>query len=218
MLPTVSQRTTALWLCALALWMGIAAPASAESPDVRAAEELVLAVYFEGLPQIRARELTPAGAEHLVEMLRAGDHQPFHSNIVLALGISGHSQAFATLEWYGRDEPGEVPSGVYRARVAVPVAMGHLAASDDRALAWLAHRARAGTTPPRWGTAGVGSASLAETMRAQVLNGLAVSGRSAAAEMLNEIAEREADPMAGAALQLFHQLHAPDDSIPGRSR
>lgn len=218
MARTFDRRTIALWLCALALFLGIAARASAQSPEVRAAEDLVLVVYFEGLPPLRARELSTPGAEHLIEMLRAGDHQPFHSNIVLALGHSEHSQAFATLEWYGRDEPGDVPSGIYRARVAVPVAMGHLAASDDRALAWLTSRARNGTPRPRWNRAGAGTGELAQTMRAQVLNGLAVSGRSAAAELLNEIAQHEADPTAGAALQLFQELRSAADSAPGRSR
>ncbi len=218
MTRTADRRTRAAVLCALISVVAIGAGASVDSPDARSAEDLVLAVYFEGLPQERARKLTAAGAQHLVELLRAGDHLPFHSNIVLALGISGHLRAFETLEWYGRDEPGDVPSGVYRARVAVPVAMGHLARGDDRALAWLTSRVRAGTTLPRWQRAGAHSDGLADTMRAQVLNGLAVSGRNAAAEILNELAQGGSEPRAGAALQLLYRLRTAGESAQGGAR
>lgn len=218
MIRKTDRLTTACLLCALASAVGIAGHAYAGASDVRAAEELVFAVYYEGLPHERARRLTPSGAEHLAEILRAGDHPAFHSNIVLALGISGHARTFETLEWYGRDEPGEVASGVYRARIAVPIAMGHLAVGDDRALAWLTGRARAGAKPPSWKKFGASSEHLVSTMRAQILNGLAVSGRSAAADILNEIAQDDGDSAAVSALQLFHRLRAAADSRPGESR
>jgi hypothetical protein len=187
--------------------VGLADRASASSAEIQQAEDLVLAVYFEGMPTEHARELTPAGAQHLIELLQAGEQIPFHSNIVLALGIAGHPRAFETLEWYGRDEPGEVASGIYRARVAVPIAMGHLAARDDRALLWLSSRARGGAKPPRWKRTSEPSSGLTDTMRVQVLNALAISGRSAAADVLNEIARGGSDANAGAALQLFSELH-----------
>ncbi len=186
----------------------MAATASAISPEAQAAEDLVFAVYYEGLPEERAHQLTAAGATHLAEFLRSGDREKFHSNIVLALGISAHPQTFETLEWYGRDEPGDVGPGVYRARVAVPVAMGHLSRTDDRALAWLARRARNGVKPPRWRMAGRRSDGLADTMRSQVLNGLAVSRREDAAELLAEISQLESDPGAGAALVLLQRLRS----------
>jgi hypothetical protein len=166
-------------LCVLICATGMTAHATVDSPDARSAEDLVLTVYFEGMPPERAHELTAAGAQHLIELLRSGDHQPFHSNIVIALGINGHPQAFETLQWYGRDEPGDVASGVYRGRVAVPVAMGHLALGDDRALDWLITRARGMSATPRWKRAGSVTGALADTMRAQVLNGLAISRRRA---------------------------------------
>ncbi|MFP8880418.1 MAG: hypothetical protein VCE43_13665 [Myxococcota bacterium] len=212
MARTACRHTAAAVLCAMLCLVGISAPASADSPDARAAEDLVLAVYFEGMPEERARQLTPSGAAHLIELLRAGDHERFHANMVLALGISGHEQAFETLEWYGRDEPGDLAPGVSRARIAAAIAMGHLARGDDRALAWLTKRARASNVAPHWRRAERRSDGLADTLWMQVMNGLAVSGRIGAAEVLDEMRREGTDARAGAALQMFHQLRTKAES------
>jgi len=204
-LPRALSRGLA---CGLLFCLAVQSTASTDSPEAQAAEDLVFTVYYEGFTEELAEQLTPAGARHLVDVLRAGDEPRFHSNIVLALGMSGCDQAFETLAWYGRDDAEPVESGVYRARIAVPVAMGYLARSDDRANAWLVRRAREGVHAPAWSLAGRPSAGLADTMRSQVMNGLAVSGRDDAAALLEQLATDGADRAAGAALEWMQRVRA----------
>ena len=63
------SRFIHLWLL-LGLVLTATPPARAQLADVDFAEELVRADYVEGLPYVEARELTPAGVERLIEMLR----------------------------------------------------------------------------------------------------------------------------------------------------
>ena len=89
---------------------------------VEFAEGLVRAQYVEGLPYFEARDLTMAGVERLIEMLRDPAEAEHHENIVMALGISGLPQAYpALVEFEDGEVEGEVEAAEYRARRAVPL-------------------------------------------------------------------------------------------------
>ena len=128
--------------------LGLAAPfASAADEAVDAAEALVRATWFEGLPFAEASEIGAAGAARLRELLADPASARSHANALLALGISAEPGAYAALARYGHArERSSAPasSEIRRAWRVLPLAMGHLARRDPRALAWLvAERERA---------------------------------------------------------------------------
>ncbi len=125
----------------------------AQIGDVEFAEELVRVQYVEGLPYTKARKLKPAGVERLVEMLRDPAEAEHHENIVMALGISGAPPAYpALVAFQDREVEGEVDAAEYRARRALPLAMGHLAGTDPAALQFLFEAAGRPEpeSAPRW--------------------------------------------------------------------
>ncbi len=160
------------------------------------AEELVRAQYVEGLPYAEARELTPAGVGRLVEMLRDPAEAEHHDNIVMALGISGDPQAYPALTQFHDDPPeGEIDSAAYRARRALPLAMGHLARSDPRAFQFLldAVQARAIASVPEWSYRHLAGERLEGILRRAAITGVAMSGQPEAVAALRALEERVRD-------------------------
>ena len=175
------------------LLLAITYPASAQLGEVEFAEELVRAHFVEGLPYAEARELTPAGAERLVEMLRDPGEAEHHENIVMALGISGAPQAYVALvEFQDREVEGEVDAEEYRARRAVPLAMGHLAGSDPHALHFLLEAARREglEAAPRWSYRHLRAQKLAGILRRAAITGVAMSGQPEAVVTLRTLRGR----------------------------
>ena len=176
-----------------ALAVGEAALGQAEPA---AAEVLVRRWYFEGLPYEDARALTPAGVARLAEMLTDPAEAEYWANIVAALGMSGNSSAFPALARFAASPPeGGVASAEYRARLALPLALGHLARSDARAFALLVEQARDPPASPSWRYRHLRGARLATLLRDTAITGLGISARPEAKDLLRELADRAAaDP------------------------
>ncbi len=184
-----------LWLL-IGLLLATTCPARAQLAEVEFAEELVRSQYIEGLPYADARELTPAGVERLVEMLRDAAEGEHHENIVMALGISGAPQAYpALVAFQDKEVEGEVDAAEYRARRAVPLAMGHLTRSDPRALEFLLEAARRQEpeSAPRWRYLYLRDQKLAGILRRAAITGVAMSGRPEAVAALRALGERARD-------------------------
>lgn len=188
-----------LALCALACACAFAPSAQAEDA-IAAAESLVRARYYEGLPYEDARALAVEAVPRLAEMLRDPGEVPHHANIVMALGISGHPEGAAALLAFAQTPPrGSVDAAGFNAQLALRLALGHQAAGDDRALAWLESAGRAGPPEPGWSYRSQRGERLARLLRRTALRGLAISGRPEAADRLRT--------------ELF-----PSDAVPPESR
>jgi hypothetical protein len=180
-------------LVLLCLLLATALPARAELDEVEFARTLVRARHIEGLPYDRARELTPAGVEILTEMLEDPAEAEYRDNIVMALGMSGRPQAYLALTRFReRWVEGEVDSAEYRARRALPFAMGHLARSDARAFRFLVESARgeARKPAPDWSYRHLAGQRLEGILRRAAIMGVAMSGRPEAVAALHELGER----------------------------
>ena len=191
------KSLNSLWLL-IGLLLATTYPARAQLAEVEFAEELTRADYVEGLPYARARQLTPAGVEILTEMLADPAEAEHHDNIVMALGISGDPQAYLALSQFHDDSPeGEIDSATYRARRALPLAMGHLARSDPRAFQFLldAVHARAVTSVPEWSYRHLAGERLEGILRRAAITGLAISGRPEAVAVLRALGERARDDL-----------------------
>ena len=184
----------------LAALVTTAPPARSQTGEVEFARNLVRAHYFEGLPYSRARELTPAGVDALIEMLADPTEAEYHANIVMALGISGAPQAYSALARFHEHSPvGEVDAAEYRARRALPLAMGHLARNDSRAFQFLvrAVRAEATSSIPGWSYRHLAGERLEGILRRAAITGLAISGRAQTTATLHELNTRaRSDPAA----------------------
>ena len=184
----------------LGLLLAAGSPAQAQAGEVESAEELVRAHYFEGLPYARARRLTPTGVEALIEILEDPAEAEYHENVVMALGISGDPQAYRALSRFHASTPeGEVGGAEYRARRAIPLAMGHLARRDERAYQFLVKRVHATTSPraPAWRYRHLSGDRLAGILRRAAITGVAISGRpEASADLGSAEARTRADSKA----------------------
>jgi hypothetical protein len=144
---------------------------------------LVRGVWFEGLPLDQAAELGPADGELLAELLADPAESAHHTNIVMALGACSCGPAFEALELLaalpvGNDANHDTRSA-QATRLALRQAMGLLARSDARALAWL--ELRAGLPAP-----GPGDRA-GRRRRAALLQGLALSRSPRATALLGEL-------------------------------
>jgi len=153
-------------------------------------DRLVRQVYFEDLPYDEARALGPGAAERLLTLLHDPGEAEFHANIVLSLGILGAPGTYeALMAWAQAWDAGEVDRPGFRARRVLPYAMGHLARTDARALAWLAQRAERGGAPS-WSFGVLREERLASLERGASIRGLALSGLPAARVELERLAAR----------------------------
>ena len=127
------------------------------------------------------RALDAEGVEALAGLLRSAAEAPAHCNAVTALGWSGRAEAVtALIEYTAAAARDELERARYCALTRVPLALGHLARSDDRALAWLLAAAAAGARDPGWHFGRQRGQRLALLLDEQVRTGLALSGRSEA--------------------------------------
>jgi len=185
----------ALGILAVAL-CALSAPDVARADAAADAEALVRAVYYDDFPHQRARDLPDAGIARLGGMLADPTEAPHHGNVVLALGLSGHSDAFALLADYAASAPeGETDRSAFRARTRVPIAMGHLARHDRRALGWLMRAARR-EREPDWHFRHHRGARLGVLLEETALTGLALSGAPEADALLDAEARRPGSDVA----------------------
>jgi hypothetical protein len=183
---SIPKAATGLMLAALLAlpWRAGATPAD----EARAAEALVRRTYYEGLPVDAARAITPAGAERLAALLADPAERANAAKIALALGIAARPGAFEALERAAdAGASGELDRAAYRLLDAVPIAMGWLARSDDRAFAWLVARAATRGADPGWSHGPFAGQRLADQQRRRAIAGLALSGRAEVPALLDRI-------------------------------
>ena len=130
----------AVWLCTLAgiVLLG-SSPAIAQTLSVEETENLVRAMYFEGMPEDEATRIGPEGAARLIEMLEDPNERASHGQILLALGLCGAPDALpAIVLWIDQlsdaGANGEIDRSLFKAWQALPFALGHLSRFDRRAL------------------------------------------------------------------------------------
>jgi hypothetical protein len=205
--------------CWIALMVaGIASAAAADpAAEAQAAERLVRQTYYEGLPYEDARAVTGAGAARLAAMLLDPAERAHAANIVLALGIAARPGAYEVLvDVAARGSSGEVDRTEARLRTALPIAMGHLARSDDRAYAWLVARVDDTSGDPGWSSGSLVGPRLAAQLRRRAIAGLALSGRPEADAILQQLAQPSqrrrvaapADPELAAIVATARDVHA----------
>jgi hypothetical protein len=184
----------ALLAFALTVW-SFGVVAGQENPDVMAAEVLVRQHYFEGIPYEAARELTPEAVVRLAEMLESPEDAPYRANIVMALGMSGQPGAYEALAAYADQSPeGLIEGTESRARLVIPLAMGHLAQRDQRALGFLVRAAQPDARAPRWRHRRLKSARLGGLLRRGAITGLAIAGRPEAGAALRVLSRQTTAP------------------------
>lgn len=182
----VPHGSPRLALAALALALALAGSSGAEAPDDTTAWKGLVCGWVDSLPWAELRALAGDGAR-LTEILSRPAARACHANALLALGIAappGAYEAIADYDWQALT--GEVDRATFRARTALPTALGHLARTDDRALRDLIAAAR-GSDAPAWSYRTLGGERLALELRQGALNGLALSGRPAAGALLAEL-------------------------------
>jgi hypothetical protein len=176
----------------LALLGLLLAGAGAEAADsALEAETLVRQLYYEGIPYGKVQGLDARAVARLGAMLREPSLAEYHANIVMALGMSGHPDAFALLaEYAALPVSGEVDRATFRTRTRLARAMGYLARKDPRALHWLLRRAEQPATAPAWHFRQHRDERLTVLLEEQLLTGLALSGAREAEEPLRRAAQR----------------------------
>jgi hypothetical protein len=160
------------------------------------ADRIASSIYFEGVPFEEARDLSDADVARLIELLDDPNKLRQHSNIIVALGMSGSPAAFDAISEYAlRGSSGELDRLEFRARRSIASGMGHLARVDGRALAWLIQAATDANAAPRQSFRQINSDRFARMLRRKAITGLGLSARPAAARVLGEIiAAPGADP------------------------
>lgn len=184
-----SESKALLRLALVALLAHGVLPAEADPADeARMAEALVRKTYYEGMPADAARAITPAGAARLVELLADPAERAHGANIVTALGIAAQPGAYEAIAAAAEvTASGEVDRRLYRLLDAVPLAMGYLARSDDRAFAWLVARAGSRSAAPAWSHGPFEGQRLADQQRRRAIAGLALSARDGVPALLEAI-------------------------------
>ena len=182
-------RRAAATLIAILIASPLAFPAGARgSADVDAAEALARTTYHEGVPYAEARKLTDTGAARLAEMLDDPAEARHHAQIAEVLGMSGRAGAYEAIARAAAAPPtGEVDRATLRTRVAVLAALGHLARSDDRAFEDLVAAAMGDGPAPAWRHGRLRGPRLAALLRRSAFSGLALSGRTQAGEILQQL-------------------------------
>jgi hypothetical protein len=211
------RAAAACWIVAIAVALGVSTGASADpAAEAQAAADLVRQTYFEGLPYEDARAITDAGADRLAAMLLDPAEQTHAPNIVLALGIAARPGAYEAIAGATeRGSSGAVDRAEFQLRTAIPIAMGHLARSDDRAYTWLVARVDDTSDDPGWSSGSLAGPRLAAQLRRRAIAGLALSGRPDAGVILQRLAQDggrgragSSDPELAAIVETARGVHA----------
>ena len=204
----------AILTAALVLGVGFAPDRAAAELDPDTALELARAQWFEGIPEERLDRLSPDAHRALGELLEDPGEAEHHAAAIELLGLVGGRPAFKLITRYeraaGTADAEEVSSALHRARIAVPIALGHLARHDDRALRQLLREADR-TDGPRWRTKRISADRAARVHREVCAIGLGLSGREEAPAALRRMpgaGDAEAWSRHVAAALEMHRQHA----------
>lgn len=212
--------------CALVVLLATAPLARADDAKVRAA---AMRTYIHGMTSdIAASEVGPEGVPALLELLSDPDF-PRRDNVVAFLGFLGGDEATDGLLALLAHPPANVHRPAEdRSLLHAPQALGQVASrGGSRALSALLDMTADGSAGGALADAasyGSHPAALRDDLFEAALRGLAWSGSPVSRARLDEIAEgrggpaseRNLAPAAGRAIGLFHALHGPPTSAPGR--
>ncbi len=185
----MATRETGRWTALLAVLLWASPILAQDAPD--SAHAFAETLYFENVPFDEASQLSDADVRRLAGWLEDATRTEQHPNIVIGLGMSGNKRAYRALRRYAKRAPkGAVESAQYRARMAIPIAMGHLARSDHRALRYLARELRR-PRPVQWTYRHLDEERLAAMLLRARVSGLGISGLPKATAELESLARRE---------------------------
>ena len=158
------------------------------------AETLVRARYYEGMPFDTPKALDQSGIQRLAEMIEDPREQAHRSNIVMALGLSNHPDAFKVLRAYSERTPkGRIQSSERNARLALPIALGHLSRTDSRAYKMLEQQVMA-SKPVGWHDKRFNADRLSEMLHRTRIQAIGISGASEGADLLRVMIKNTDDP------------------------
>ncbi len=173
--------TFSVLACTLALpYRAPAEPPSTDPPQANAslAERRARTRYIEDVPFGMGRELDRGDLRRLAEMLNDPEEAESWANIVTLLGQCECRAGFQALAaWERRLPAGPGSPEEYAARLALPMAYGHLARTDLRALARLIQDLRDGPQPTNWTYGHLRAGTLGEILYNRRISALAASGR-----------------------------------------
>lgn len=193
--------------CLLGWNLVVPSPSGAQLLSVEETEELVRAVYFEGMPEEAAATIGPEGCQRLVEMLADPEERASHGQIMVAIGICGPQGGFeAVRDWADAERSGELDRDTFRAWQALPFALGHLARHDRRAIARLERDLNAAEAP-NWTFRHHRGARLVSHCRRAAASGLAMTGLPEAATVLERAGGRSSDRDFEAHLSRSRAMH-----------
>ncbi len=157
--------------------------------DAAGAEQLVRAIWYEGLPAEEAARIGAEGGARLVELLADPAEQAIHANVLLALGHAAPVGAYEAIAAYADAVPvGEVDRATFRARQMIPHALGALVDHDPRAMARLGREL---DEPSRgWTFRRFDAARVSRLRRRAAATSLAMTGRPEARAWLDGSATR----------------------------
>ena len=210
------SRSSQIFL--LVLFLCVALPAAGQTRGFLGANEadaLVRAQWFEGMPDELIAPLSAEAVQHLGAILDDPTDTAAHAPALELLGRAGGAGGAGAYEeivaFASRTPSGDVSAAVYRAQIAVPLALGYLARGDDRAIAPLL-AAAADTAPRSWRYLRLDERGVADERRKMAITGLALSGRAAARRGLESMAadDRMGDHVADA-LTLYRSRAAGRD-------
>ena len=184
-----------LTLASFALASAAGADAAAERAE---AERLATTLFYEGVPYEEGVQITAAGSARLVELLEQPEEARFHGRILLLLGMAAQPGAYEAIAAFANAVPhGELDSAGFRACRLLPLAMGHLARSDSRALDWLTARAQSAPADPGFARGAMNGQRMGRMMRENAVRGLGLSGRAEALAVVRQL-RSEAETAASA--------------------
>ena len=203
--------------CAL-VWLGavmgpvVLAPGDAAAQEsllsVEETEVLVRARYFEGMPMDEAARIGPDGCERLLEMLSDSTDSGAHGQVLVAIGACGPDGGLEAIDAWAAGLPeGEVYRATFRAWMALPRALSHLAEHDPRAMGRLGERLAAAEAPLISHKRHRG-AKMLNLKRRGAATALAESGRDAARRHLDRALRRSSDGRFDAHLAEARSRHA----------
>lgn len=153
-------------------------------------DDLVRKHYMEGVPYAVAHDLGPAALPYLFDLLGKNEEKQFWVNIVVTIGFIENDSAVDSLIAFLEQTAEEVDSFTFRAKLSVPYALGCIASGGNpKALRFLADK----TNTPKGQAIGWSykNKPIADLIAERSIMGLAVSGRSEARQILEELKTSE---------------------------
>jgi hypothetical protein len=177
-----------LTLAALGGPLATGLAASDERPNART---VVTRWYSHGIPYSEARALGARAVPELVAMLKDPALEAHWTKVVWVLGCIGDSSATGPLVDFLIRQKGEDSIDVFRAALAVPPSLGHLARGGDAAALETLTRL---TRPDGWKDTGVAftyarykGAALGEVLGRTAIQGLGIAGTPEALGVLDSL-------------------------------